>query len=277
MTKIISFCFASAFASAFAFAFALALALPFLLFPLPSAAETLEQVQGAAQSASRSGAASQSRINDIDDATQTLLYEYRARLRQLQALEAYNAQLKILITAQDKDAKSLRTQIDSVVHIDRALMPLMVRMIKALEQFVTLDIPFLKEERHLRVSALHLLMDRADISVAEKYRKIIEAYEIENEYGRTLEVYDGAITLQGETRQVQFLRIGRVALLYQTANGEATGLWVAAQKQFQAWDGDVSALRQAFRVGRNQAAADFLIVPLSVAPFGQEQAQEEIQ
>ncbi|MBE8190613.1 MAG: DUF3450 domain-containing protein [Alphaproteobacteria bacterium] len=277
MTKIISFCFASAFASAFAFAFALAFALPFLLFPLPSAAETLEQVQGAAQSASRSGAASQSRINDIDDATQTLLYEYRARLRQLQALEAYNAQLKILITAQDKDAKSLRTQIDSVVHIDRALMPLMVRMIKALEQFVTLDIPFLKEERHLRVSALHLLMDRADISVAEKYRKIIEAYEIENEYGRTLEVYDGAITLQGETRQVQFLRIGRVALLYQTANGEATGLWVAAQKQFQAWDGDVSALRQAFRVGRNQAAADFLIVPLSVAPFGQEQAQEEIQ
>ena len=81
---------------------------------------------------------------------------------------------------------SIRRQIDEVTNVDRTITPLMFRMIDALEQFVGLDVPFLLSERQQRVAALRALMDRSDATPAEKYRRILEAYEIENEYGRTI-------------------------------------------------------------------------------------------
>ena len=83
----------------------------------------------------------------------------------------------------------------------------MLKMIDALDQFVELDMPFLLEERRQRVAFLRTLLERSDVTVAEKFRRLLEAYEIENDYGRTIESYKGSLDVDGASREVDFLRI----------------------------------------------------------------------
>ena len=235
-----------------------------LTLPLASGhAQTLDTVSQVAQGATSDGQASQSRIDALDDETDTLTREYRAALKQLASLREYNTQLEKLIKAQKAEMVSIRQQIEDVTNVDRTIMPLMFRMIDALEQFVELDTPFLIDQRRARVQNLRALMDRSDANPAEKYRNILEAYEIENEYGRTIEAYEGQMEINGEERTVAFLRVGRVALVYQTLDGAESGAWNNNAKSFTDLDGDFdSALRAALRIAKQQAAPDLLVVPV---------------
>ncbi|MGI9438975.1 MAG: DUF3450 domain-containing protein [Parvibaculales bacterium] len=231
----------------------------------PLYAQSLRDITETAQSATADGVASQTRIDKLDDETDQLTLEYRAALKQLAALREYNKQLEKLIDGQKTEMVSVRQQIDDVTNVDRTIMPLMFRMIEALEQFVKLDVPFLADARKARVANLRALMDRSDANPAEKYRKILEAYEIENEYGRTIEAYEGEMDINGEARMVAFLRIGRVALIYQTLDGAESGAWDKNQSQFIDLDGDFDGeLRSALRIAKQQAAPDLLVVPVTV-------------
>ena len=231
----------------------------------PAMAQSLTNVTQVAQAATSDGQASQERINDLDDQTDQLTRDYRAALKQLASLREYNAQLEKLITAQKAEMVSIRQQIEDVTNVDRTIVPLMFRMIDALEAFVELDVPFLIDERRERVQNLRALMDRSDANPAEKYRKILEAYEIENEYGRTIEAYEGQMDINGEERTVAFLRIGRVALVYQTLDGAESGAWNTGSKSFTDLQGDFdSQLRSALRIAKQQAAPDLMVVPVMI-------------
>jgi pullulanase/glycogen debranching enzyme len=234
-------------------------------------AQNLDQLRQTAQAGTNDAVSSQSRINKLDDETDQLTRDYRAALKQLASLREYNAQLEKLIAAQKTEMAFVRQQIEDVTHVDRAITPLMFRMIDALEQFVKLDVPFLAEERKARIANLRSLMDRSDANPAEKYRKILEAYEIENEYGRTIEAYEGEMDISGEDRTVAFLRIGRVALIYQTLDAATSGAWDNEARAFVDLDGDFdSELRSALRIAKQQAAPDLLIVPVKInSPIGQ--------
>lgn len=235
-----------------------------LLMPVAAIAQTIDNLSGEARGSVSDGAQSQQRIDKLDDETSQLVREYRAALSQLQSLREYNTQLEKLIVAQKEEMVSIRKQIEDVTNVDRTIVPLMFRMIDALEQFVKLDVPFLMDERNARLSNLRELMDRSDASPAEKYRKILEAYEIENEYGRTIEAYEGEMEVEGEMRTVAFLRIGRVSLIYQTLDGGDSGVWSQATRTFEDLDGDFdSEIRNALRVAKQQAAPDLLIVPVA--------------
>lgn len=230
-----------------------------------TSAQTLDNVSGTSQGAVEDGVQSQARIDKLDDETSALVREYRAALVQLQSLREYNAQLETLISSQQLEMVSIRNQIEAVTNVDRSIVPLMFRMIDALEQFVKLDVPFMSDARKMRVDNLRELMARSDASPAEKYRKILEAYEIENEYGRTIEAYEGQMELEGEERTVSFLRIGRVALIYQSLDGELSGAWSQEARAFQDLDGDFdSEIKNALRIAKQQAAPDLMIIPLSL-------------
>ena len=226
-------------------------------------AQSLDTVTQVSQNATNDGQASQVRIDALDDETDVLTREYRAALKQLASLREYNAQLEKLIVAQKAEMVSIRQQIEDVTNVDRTIVPLMFRMIDALDQFVELDVPFLIDERRARVQNLRVLMDRSDANPAEKYRNILEAYEIENEYGRTIEAYEGQMDINGEERTVAFLRIGRVALVYQTLDGAESGAWNKASKSFTNLEGDFdSELRAALRIAKQQAAPDLMVIPV---------------
>jgi len=257
----------------------------------PVLAQSLDNVTEVAQAATSDGQASQERVDLLDDETDELTRTYRAALKQLASLREYNAKLENLIEAQKVEMVSIRQQIEDVTNVDRTIVPLMFRMIESLEKFVELDVPFLiderrsrvqnlralmdrsdanpaekyRDERRSRVQNLRALMDRSDANPAEKYRKILEAYEIENEYGRTIEAYEGQMDINGEERTVAFLRIGRVALIYQTLDADESGAWSQQAKGFVDLDGDFdSELRAALRIAKQQAAPDLLVVPVLV-------------
>jgi hypothetical protein len=231
----------------------------------PTLAQSLDNVVDVAKSATSDGQASQERIDKLDDETDVLTRTYRAALKQLASLREYNGQLEKLIQAQKAEMISVRQQIEDVTNVDRTIVPLMFRMIDSLEQFVNIDVPFLIDERRGRVQNLRDLMGRSDANPAEKYRKILEAYEIENEYGRTIEAYEGQMEINDEERTVAFLRIGRVALIYQTLDGEESGAWSQQSMSFTDLDGDFdSELRSALRIAKQQAAPDLLVVPVIV-------------
>ena len=222
----------------------------------------VQSVVNEQSSANRAAAQSQNKINQLDDETQTMLAEYRATLRETESLRRYNEQLELQIKSQNEELVSIQQQIEDIERTNREIYPLMQRMIETMDQFVKLDLPFLLEERTKRVGTLKEIMNRADVSTAEKYRRILEAYTIEMEYGRTLEAYEGKLG-EGETaRTVNFLRVGRTGLLYQTLDGDETGYWDADKKGWvedSDYDSDVT---HALKVARKATAPDLLVVPV---------------
>jgi hypothetical protein len=148
--------------------------------------------------------------------------------------------------------------------MERQVMPLMLRMIEGLDQFVELDVPFLLEERRNRVAFLKTLLERSDVTVAEKFRRLLEAYEIENDYGRTIEAYKGTLELDGASREVDFLRVGRVALLYQTVDAEIYGMWDQANRTWAPLPGEYrNQIRAGIKVARKQVAPNLLMLPIA--------------
>lgn len=209
---------------------------------------------------------SQNRIDDIDQHTQAAVDEYLSNERLSDVTEAYNAQVAVLISSQQDEIRDLEAQIASIEETDQAVLPMLNKMVKTIGEFVASDTPFLLVEREERLDKLEALQLRADVSVAEKYRQILEAYAVEVQYGRTFEAYNGALNQIKDTQnsqQVTFLRLGRSVLYYQTLNGVESALW---QPSSQSWhvldDAQNLELTQAIQIARQQQVPSLLNLPL---------------
>ncbi|QSR34062.1 hypothetical protein CFI10_03520 [Marinobacterium iners] len=225
----------------------------------------LDQAQQTLQQSHREGAQVQRNIDQLDRQTRENYEEYSAILRQADLVEAYNRQLSRMIDDQSRELVDIEEQLVSLAETEQATLPLLVRMQAMLEQFVAADLPFLLEERQQRTERLARLMDRADVSLAEKYRQILEAYQIEAEYGRTLEAWTGSLSQNGSEREVTFLRLGRVGLYYQTLNGEESGRWSKAEDGWEVMDASHNwSIRKAISVARQQSVPELLELPLEL-------------
>ncbi len=214
----------------------------------------------------RKGQESQARIDAMAEETRQLLAEYRDLERQWENLTIYNDNLEEMTRSQVAEMASLEKQIEDIQVTQREIVPLMLRMLDTLEGFVAADIPFLKPERHARVEGLQALMGRADVDIPEKFRQIMLAYQTEADYGRTIEAYQGELTLDGKVRSVEFLRIGRVVLAYQTLDRRESGFW---DVRHQAWvplqKRHNQSIRQGIRIAARQAAPELIQVPVVIS------------
>jgi predicted RNase H-like nuclease (RuvC/YqgF family) len=206
--------------------------------------------------------ASQKAIEALDDQTQDLGQKYRRVLENTKSIKDYTEHLRKQVQSQRDEIASIQSQLASIESTSRDVFPLMQRMVETLEQFVKLDVPYLIEERTKRVQGLKDIMDRADVTVSEKYRRILEAYQIEMEAGRTLEAYDGLIGEGESAKAVSFLRAGRVALAYQTTDGGETGYWDKSQRAWVVDNDYAHDIQEALRVARKMKAPDLLHLPL---------------
>lgn len=207
---------------------------------------------------------SQSRVDALGDQQRDLADEYRTVLREIEGLQAYNRQLQRQLQLQQGELSTLESSIAQATVVDRQILPLMLRMVGALEQFISLDLPFLPEERADRLRFVQDAIDRVDVTVPEKFRQVLEAYLVELEYGRTIEAYTGIAELDGQELEVDFLRIGRIGLYYQTLDGRRSGRWDGESAQWVSLPAsDRNPLRDAIKVARKLSAPDLLPLPLS--------------
>ena len=227
-------------------------------------AQDVEGALNAAQNMDDAARRSQANIDQTVDETRSLERQYAAIMKEIDGLEVYNALLLKQIDSQNQEMVDLNDSIDRVAVIERQVTPLMLKMIDALDQFVELDMPFLLEERRQRVAFLRTILERSDVTVAEKFRRLLEAYEIENDYGRTIESYKGSLDVDGASREVDFLRIGRTALLYQTIDAEIFGMWDKQQGTWVSLPAEYrSQIRNGIRMAHKQVAPNLLTLPIT--------------
>jgi len=228
-------------------------------------AASISEVMQEGESRADAGANDQTKVDSVADQTEKIVNDYRAVTKVVDGLKVYNALLQTQLNNQEAEMQALKDSVANIALIERQIVPLMLRMLDALESFVALDTPFLMKERTERVARLREMMERSDVAAAEKLRRVIEGYQIENDYGRTIEAYKGSTEVGGKELEVDFLRIGRVALLYQTVGGATTGAWDKAEGAFIELPPETykAQVAQGLKVARKQVAPDLMIIPVA--------------
>jgi seryl-tRNA synthetase len=213
--------------------------------------------------------ASQKKIDALSDQTQTLLMKYRQTLKQIDNAKVYNAQLTKIIQTQEEEKVSIKSQTAQLKDTAKGIVPLMVDMVANIKKFVELDVPFLPKERAKRVNDLETLLTRADVSTSEKFRRILEAYQVENEYGRTIESYRALKKTDGNEKTVDYLQVGRVAFLYQTLDGKETGAWDNKAKKWVELGSEYKKSIQAgIKMAKKQTAPQLIKLPIAAPVQG---------
>ncbi|MFQ5660701.1 MAG: DUF3450 domain-containing protein [Gammaproteobacteria bacterium] len=228
-----------------------------------SAAEALGNAIQSRLEAQQDARASQKRIDVLANETRSLLEKYRYAIRRTDSLKAYNAQIRKRVKDQKRQMLSIQRQLESIDETKRSIMPLLSRMVSVLDKFVSLDIPFLVTERKARVKAIKKMMGQADVTVPEKYRRIMEAYQIELEYGRTIESYNDEIKINGSKHTVDMLRVGRIALVYQTLDGGKSGFWDTSTKSWRPLPEEYGhSIAQGIKIAQKQSPPEFFNMPI---------------
>ena len=205
----------------------------------------------------------QEKIEELDEISKKVYFEYKDTLNEYKSLKNYDDQLSEIIDAQFQEITNINQQIDSLDDINVDILPLLKTMTDTLRKVIELDIPFLKDARVQRVNSLDELLLRADITTAEKFRKVFEAYQIEADFGKTIENYPGYITLNNNQVAVDFFRLGRLGLFYRTPDGNETGFWNLESNN---WSHEGSSLdtniKAALDISNRQSPPNFITLPL---------------
>jgi hypothetical protein len=217
--------------------------------------------------------ASQERIGEVVEGTRSLTDQYRAINKEIDGLRVYNRLMTAQVQGQQATLDDIALSMDQVDVINRQIFPLMERMIDGLEQSINLDIPFLLKERQERVGGLKETMSRSDVSVAEKFRKVMEAYQIELDYGSSAEWYKHSLEIEGAVRDYNMLRIGRIGLYFQSDDSQITGMWDESAGPNGDYvvlgNADRNEIRKGLRMARQLIAPELLLIPLPAATAGE--------
>jgi hypothetical protein len=231
--------------------------------PLVSPAAPLDQILNLQAQSQKEASQSQAKIDKLADQTEELAAKYKNSVAELDNLRIYNDQIEKLVNAQRQQILSVGQQLNDIDNTEHQIAPLIQRMLASLDAFVKADFPFLMDERQQRLQKLHAAMDDAGLSVSEKFRQLILAYQIEVNYGRTVAAYRGELTEGGVTRAVDFLRVGRIALMYRSPDGKDTGYWDNQQRRWVAAGDKYNHLVETgLHIARREGAPDLIEVPV---------------
>ena len=207
---------------------------------------------------------SQLRVAQLADEGTEYFGDYRVTLQQLDRLKIYNGNLERLVRDQEKEKTSIGHQLADFTDVEQGVVPLMYELVASLKSFIELDLPFSTKERADRSQRLEDNMDRSDLTVSEKYRQIMDAYQIEVSFGRNIETYPASLNVEGAERKVDILRVGRILLAYQTSDQSLTGYWDKTARQWVELDNEFRrSIADGIKIAKKQAAPTLLKLPIS--------------
>ncbi len=230
-------------------------------------ADQLQDILNAEQSSNRALSQAQDQIDNLSNQTDDLVADYREVIAEIDTLRTYNSQIRALVNQQESDIALLDRQIDNITLVKRQIMPLIQDMLSSLRQAVEQDLPFRREERLGRIAALEALLTEPEVVESERYRLVLERYETEADYGSTLESWAGDVEVNGVVQTVNFLRVGRVSLMYQTQTEDQdsywwdpeAGAWVPLDSSYN------SAIQQALQMSQQAVRVDLVQLPFPAA------------
>jgi seryl-tRNA synthetase len=190
---------------------------------------------------------------------------YARTLAQADITARYNTQIEQQISSQTEEIASIEAQIAALDATAVDVQPLLQRMFDELVQFVANDVPFFKDERDQRIERLSELVARVDATASEKFRRLLEAYQIEMEYGRTMSAYRQTLA---DGRDAEMVRLGRVVLLYRTIEDGETGYWDNQRKEWVADPASARVIEEALAIAKEERAPDLITVPVPAAQGG---------
>ena len=205
-------------------------------------------------------AKSQSLIDSTERQTDKIVNEWKAVSKQVEGLKLYNAQKRIQIQAQLDLMDKLDEQLVQVVVMQRQIPPLAQKMLDSLESFISLDTPFRKEERQNRIDLVRSSLAKPKVTASEQVRQVLEAYNIEAEYGRKIDTYESTLN---DGTVVNILVIGRIGMFYQTKDEQSSGRWNNETGQWDELPGSYrKPIRDGIRMAKKLAPTDMLMMPI---------------
>ena len=238
-------------------------ALALLALAVPAGAQ-LDSALQEAKSSTAASASAQRQIEELDDQADSAVREYRAVLQQADNLRLFVDRQDIFLESQRSELSSLQRQIATVESIKQGVVPMMLNMVISLEDSINADMPFKLAERTRRLNDVKSILSDPAVSPAEQYRRLLNAYEIETNYGYQVESYEGAHPSR-PGNVVNFLRYGRTSWLYMTKDENEVATYDLASRSWTPLpDADTTAIRQAIRVAREEAAPGIVYAPVIV-------------
>lgn len=194
--------------------------------------------------------------------------EFARELKLVEGLKVYNDQLVKQLDAQQKAKSDIRNSIAKSKDLGPQVVPLLNKMLSALESFVKADLPFHLEQRLDSIGELKALMLNTEAGDSDRFRNIMDIYTIETEYGINTEAYPGTVVINDTDTPVDMLRIGRLGLYYQTKDQNSSGMWDRESKSWKILpDGTNRNIRKAIKVAAKTVAPELISLPIS-APKG---------
>jgi len=249
----------------------LLISFPIIFMAGNASSAVLDEVQQVGEKKMSEAVKSQEKIDKIVEGAQERLIQYRSLLKQIEGLEAYNEQLSTQVAGQLNLIARFDASISQVALIERQMAPLVEKMAASLQDFIELDLPFDFEERQERMAFIQDNLAAADIDVAEKFRQVIEAYQIENTYGRKIDTYQDIVTLNGTEQDVNVLRVGRIAMVCQTKDATTSARWDNDNRTWEVLDNVTyrNAIRNGIKMAKKQASINILTLPIAAPEVAQ--------
>ena len=203
---------------------------------------------------------SQDMIDSTERQTDKIVNEFKVINKQVEGLKLYNAQKRIQIQAQLDLMDKLDEQLVQVVVMQRQIPPLAEKMLDTLETFVKLDTPFREEERRARIDLVRSSLAKPKVTASEQVRQVLEAYNIEAEYGRKIDTYEDKLA---DGTVVNILVIGRIGMFYQTKDERTSGRWDNETGSWEDLPGSYrKPIRDGIRIAKKLAPTDMLLMPV---------------
>ena len=206
---------------------------------------------------------SQTKIDSMDDDTSLIVNEYKTVSKQIEGLRVYNAQMRKQIERQEERLKEIDKTMKEAQVMQRQVPPFTRRMLAGIEKSIELDMPFHLAERKERIAFANAAIDNPTVSPAEGLRQVLETFNVEMEYGRKLDNYKDTIEIEGQQREVNVLRVGRLALVYQSSDESLTGAWDNNKDEWVPLDNSYrNPTRKGLKIANRLATVDMLELPI---------------